>query len=121
MLGIEATINQHVAFIKPRSQELDTEYLCYLLEHAYEFLRSDSDGAGSTKGAITCGQLANMKIPIPPNGEQIDICTRIRQSLDVSMPLRAEIQCSLDLLIERRSALITSAVIGQISLGVTIQ
>ncbi|WP_293005706.1 restriction endonuclease subunit S [Nitrosomonas sp.] len=116
VLGIEATINQHIAFIKPRSQELDTEYLCFLLGHAYAFLRSDSDGAGSTKGAITCEQLANMKIPVPPSGEQIDICTRIRQSLDVSKPLRAQIQCSLDLLTERRSALITAAVTGQIPL-----
>ncbi|BAO82858.1 restriction endonuclease S subunits [Serpentinimonas maccroryi] len=114
VLGIEATINQHVAFIKPRSQKLDTEYLCYSLGHAYAFLRSDSDGAGSTKGAITCEQLANMKIPVPPSSEQIDICTRIRQSLAVSKPLRAEIQRSLDLLTERRSALITAAVTGQI-------
>ena len=116
VLGIEATINQHVAFIKPRSQEIDAEYLCYLLGHAYAFLRSDSDGAGSTKGAITCEQLATMKIPVPPSGEQGDICSRIRQSLAVLKPLRAEIRRSLDLLTERRSALITAAVTGQIPL-----
>lgn len=116
VLGIEATINQHVAYIKPRSQELDTEYLSYLLGHAYTFLRSDSDGAGSTKGAITCEQLSNMKIPVPPISEQIDICSRIRQSLNVSKPLRAAIQRSLDLLTERRAALITVAVTGQIPL-----
>jgi type I restriction enzyme S subunit len=114
VLGIEATINQHVAFIKPRSQELDTEYICYLLANAYAFLRSDSDGAGSTKGAITCEQLANMKIPVPPSSEQIDICSRIRQSLEVSKPLSADIQRTLGLLTERRSALITAAVTGQI-------
>ncbi|MCC5865208.1 MAG: restriction endonuclease subunit S [Wenzhouxiangella sp.] len=116
VLGIEATINQHVAFIKPRSQELDTEYLRFLLGHSYAFLRSDSDGAGSTKGAITCEQLSNIKIPAPPSSEQVDICTCIRQSLDVSRPLRAEIQRTLELLTERRSALITAAVTGQIPL-----
>lgn len=116
VLGVEATINQHLAFIKPRSPKLDTEYLCYLLGHAYNFLRSDSDGAGSTKGAITCEQLANMKIPLPSINEQIDICSRIKQSLKVSKPLRSHIQRSLDLLIERRSALITAAVTGQIRL-----
>lgn len=115
VLGIEATINQHLAFIKPRSQELETGYMCHLLGHAYAYLRSDSDGAGSTKGAITCEQLANMKIPVPPRDEQIAICTRIEQSLDVSLPLRTEIQSSLDLLAERRTALITAAVTGQIS------
>lgn len=116
VLGVEATINQHLAFIKPRSPKLDTEYLRYLLGHAYKFLRSDSDGAGSTKGAITCEQLANMKIPVPSSSEQIDICIRIKQSLEVSKPLCSQIQRSLDLLIERRSALITAAVTGQIRL-----
>lgn len=117
VLGVEATINQHLAFIKPRSPKLDTEYLRYLLGHAYKFLRSDSDGAGSTKGAITCEQLANMKIPVPSSSEQIDICIRIKQSLEVSKPLCSQIQRSLDLLIERRSALIIAAVTGQIPLN----
>jgi len=117
VLGIEATINQHLAFIKPSTQALGTDYLCHLLGYAYAFLRSDSDGAGSTKGAITCEQLANMRIPVPPRVEQIEICARIGQALDVSMPLRSKIQGLLDLLTERRSALITAAVTGQIQLG----
>lgn len=116
VLGIEATINQHLAFIKPRKQALGTDYLCHVLGHAYAFLRSDSDGAGSTKGAITCEQLANMKIPVPPVGEQVEICARIGLALDVSMPVRSKIQRSLDLLTERRAALITAAVTGQIPL-----
>jgi type I restriction enzyme, S subunit len=57
-----------------------------------------------------------MKIAVPPGNEQIDIRTRIRQSLDVSKPLLSDIQISLDLLTERRSALITAAVTGQIPL-----
>ncbi|HRC73109.1 MAG TPA: restriction endonuclease subunit S [Candidatus Competibacter sp.] len=116
VLGIEATINQHLAFIKPRTQELDSDFLCYLLGHAYAFLRSDSDGAGSTKGAITCEQLATMKIPVPPGLEQFKICNRIRSLFDISKPLHTLIQRSLDLLIERRAALITAAVTGQIPL-----
>jgi type I restriction enzyme S subunit len=114
VLGIEATINQHLAFIKPRTQKLDTNYLGNMLGHSYAFLRSESDGSGSTKGAITCEQLANMKIPVPPRSEQIEICARIRQSLDVSETLRLEIQRSLNLLTVRRAALITAAVTGQI-------
>ena len=114
LLGIEATINQHLAFIKPHDQRLHTDYLRHLLGHAYAFLRSDSDGAGSTKGAITCEQLANMKIAVPPSSEQSAICARINQSLDVVKPLQLEIQRSLYLLKERRAALITAAVTGHI-------
>jgi type I restriction enzyme S subunit len=116
LLGIEATINQHLAFIKPRTKALHTKYLRYILGHAYAFLRSDSDGAGTTKGAITCEQLANMKIPMPPVREQLGICSSIENSLEVSEPLRSEILRSLNLLTERRAALITAAVTGQIPL-----
>lgn len=116
LLGMEATINQHLAFIKPSPQQIDTEYLYYLLGHAYVFLRSDSAATGSTKGAITCEQLANMKIPVPPIDEQIAICSKIEKTLVVSTPLRLEITKSLDLLAERRSSLITAAVTGQISM-----
>lgn len=121
VLGIESTINQHLAFIKPRTQRLNADYLYYLLGHAYSFLRSDSDGAGSTKGAITCEQLANLKIPVPLCEEQAEICKKIRHSIDNFIPLRSEIQRSLDLLTERRAALITAAITGQIPLEEMIQ
>lgn len=116
VLGMEATINQHLAFIKPSSQQIDATYLYFLLGHAYAFLRSDSDGAGSTKGAITCEQLANVKIPVPPIDEQIAICARLGQSLRASSPLHAEIKKSIGLLAELRSSLITAAVTGSISM-----
>ena len=116
LLGIEATINQHLAFIKPHSQQIEPDYLCFLLGHAYPFLRSDSDATGSTKGAITCELLSNMKIPVPPIDEQNDICTRIEKTLEVTRPLRSEIKRSLNLLAERRSSIITAAVTGQIPL-----
>jgi type I restriction enzyme S subunit len=57
-----------------------------------------------------------MKIPVPALDEQVEICGRIRQSLDVSEPLLVEIKRSLELLAERRTALITSGVTGQIPL-----
>jgi type I restriction enzyme S subunit len=114
LLGIEATINQHLAFIKPYSQQIDVSYLHFLLGHSYSFLRSDSAGAGSTKGAITCEQLANIKIPVPPIEEQIAICSHLEKSLGISLPLHAEINKSIALLAERRSSLITAAVTGQI-------
>lgn len=64
-LGVEATINQHLAFIKPRTQELNTDYLYYLLGHAYAFFEAIVM-VGSTKGAITCEQLENIKYLFRP-------------------------------------------------------
>ena len=57
-----------------------------------------------------------MKIPVPPSDEQSGICARIQGSLDIALPLEAQIQRSLKLLQERRAALITAAVTGQIPL-----
>jgi type I restriction enzyme S subunit len=114
LLGIAATINQHVAYIKPFSQGLDILYLSALLECAYNFLRSDSDGAGSTKGAITCEQLANLKIPVPPRVEQKEITVAIRSYREGTSKIRQALQQSIVLAKERRAALIAAAVTGHI-------
>ena len=117
ILAIDATINQHLAYLKPRNGRLLAEFLRMVLVHAYGFLRSDSDGAGSTKGAITCEQLSNTKVPVPPISEQHLICSYIDRFQAKAAPLRAAISASLDLLRERRAALISAAVTGQIPLA----
>ena len=114
VLRIAATINQHLAYIKPFFQGLDVQYLSALLEYAYNFLRSDSDGAGSTKGAITCEQLANLKIPVPPYLEQKLIAESISNHQESSFKICEALQQSIVLAKERRAALITAAVTGQI-------
>lgn len=110
VLAIEATINQHLAYLKPKDDRIVPEYLRAVLAHGYTFLRSDSDGAGSTKGAITCEQLANTKVPVPPPTEQAAICAHIDRFQRRIEPLRVGIAASLSLLSERRSALISAAV-----------
>jgi type I restriction enzyme S subunit len=113
VLTFEATINQHLAYLKPRLGAADCLYLSYLMDAAYLFVRSDSDGAGSTRGAITCEQLGNLRIPLPPLKEQQAILHSIRagtERFDVIAVSAAE---STRLLKERRSALITAAVTGQ--------
>ena len=114
VLAIKATINQHLAYLKPRDERLHTDYLRAVLAHAYAFMRSDSDGAGSTKGAITCEQLANMKVPLPPSDEQQVIVSYIQKFRETAEPLHLSIRTSLSLLRERRSALIAAAFMGQI-------
>ena len=115
-LMIEATINQHIAYLKPTSENLCIEYLRRFLDAAYDWLRFDSEGVGSTKGAITCEQLANTKIALPPLSEQEFIISAIRRQSERLDRLTQKTQRSIDLLKERRSALITAAVTGQIDL-----
>lgn len=115
-LVIKATINQHIAFLKPKPQKLLIEFLRMFLDASYGWLRFESDAVGSTKGAITCEQLGNTKIPLPSLVEQQEIIDQTRQKLSRIDRLSEKTQHSIDLLKERRSAFITAAVTGQIDL-----
>lgn len=114
MLLFESTLSQHLAALKPRDGRLDAHFLKRVLEMAYTYLRRDSDAAGSTKGAITCEELGNFKISCPPESEQqaiVDYTTRVASQFHI---LTAEATRAIDLLQERRIALISAAVTGQI-------
>jgi type I restriction enzyme S subunit len=113
-LRIESTINQHLAFLKPNCGVCDVEYLRRVLDLAYHFLRIESEGAGSTKGAITCEQLANLRIPIPPVEEQENIVGHLNQRLIRDANLISNIFKSIEGLREYRTALISAAVTGKI-------
>lgn len=115
ILGIQATINQHLAYVKPTS-EAECPFLCLALNNAYNFMRSESDGAGSTKGAITCEQLGNVSLPVPPLEEQRAIVAHLAAERERTAGLEAALRESIHLLHERRRALITAAVTGQIAL-----
>jgi type I restriction enzyme S subunit len=80
---------------------------------AYVYLRRDSE-AGSTKGAITCEQIGNLKIALPPPTEQREINSYVDRVSKEFDTLTAEAQRAIDLLQERRTALISAAVTGQI-------
>lgn len=113
-LSFTATVNQHLAYIKPDVRQLSVAFLLRCLEAAYDQLRTESEGGGSTKGAITCDQLGRLRIPVPPPAEQEDIAAFLDvgcRKLDV---LSAQAEHAIALLKERRNALIAAAVTGKI-------
>jgi type I restriction enzyme S subunit len=121
-LAFEATINQHVAFVKPNPNpnRMIVEYLRRVFDMAYQYLRDDSDGGGSTKGAITCEQISGLPIPVPNIEEQRLIAAYIDSNATRLDALIQKTEHSITLLKERRSALITAAVTGQIDLRETL-
>lgn len=110
--GIECTISQHVAAVQTHGG-WDSRFLYYALDAEYRNLRSDSESAGSTKGAITCAMLSQYRVPLPPLDEQI----RIAGELDVAAArvdaMLAKVADLKTLLLERRAALITDVVTGK--------
>jgi type I restriction enzyme S subunit len=119
MLLVEATINQHVAYLKPISTSIDVFFLRRVFDMAYVYLRRDSEEGGSTKGAITCEQIGNLKIAIPPQSEQKEINSHVDRVSKEFDTLTTEAQRAIDLLQERRTALISAAVTGQIDVRKT--
>lgn len=114
VLRIEATINQHLAFIAPDSRLADGEFLRAALASRYQVLRFLSEGTGSTKGALTCEQLKQFKVPLPPLSEQRAIVEHIDRETAKLDALTAKVRSAIERLREYRTALISAAVTGQI-------
>ncbi|MBM4343416.1 MAG: restriction endonuclease subunit S [Deltaproteobacteria bacterium] len=117
VLSIEATINQHIAFVAPDPPLLDAWFLRWTFYRAYDYLRSISDDAGGTKGALTCEDVAGLNIPLPPPDEQRTIVAHIARETAKLDAVRAATERTITLLKERRSALIAAAVTGQLDVG----
>lgn len=113
-LAFAATLNQHLAYIKPFEDRLTEPYLLWALEAAYLHLRTESEGVGSTKGAITCEQLGKLLIPVPALAEQLAIASFLNEEATKLDKLQAESERGIVLLKERRTALIAAAVTGQV-------
>lgn len=72
---IETCINQHLAYAQFHSPKIVPDFVLWFMQTRYDFLRSIAHGGGSTKGALTCGFLKTIPIPIPPRAEQEEIAT----------------------------------------------
>jgi len=65
VLKIEATTNQHVAYLATDLSRADPSFVRGYIETQYDFLRQVGGGGGSTKGALTCAFLRSLPIPFP--------------------------------------------------------
>jgi type I restriction enzyme S subunit len=113
ILLYEATVSQHLAILQPQAG-VNASFLKRVLDMAYPYLRRDSEEAGSTKGAITCEALGNFAVAIPSPEEQHHIAIHLSEHSDRVSGLTKAAEIAMDLLQERRSALISAAVTGQI-------
>ncbi len=118
VLSIDATISQHLAFIQPRDR-FRPWFLRWVLVAAYDFLRSISDDAGGTKGALTCEQIANLRVPVPPLNEQDEILSQVTAAVAKTESCQSAVERTISIIKERRAAVISDAVAGKLDLGST--
>jgi type I restriction enzyme S subunit len=104
---------QRVAAITPNSR-LDDEYLYYFLTSEIFKIYVEPDLTGVSVPHISPEQILGFKIPIPDLDEQGKIGRFIKVQLDQMAALFKQTNESVEILQERRSALISAAVTGKI-------
>ena len=112
ILGIEACVNQHLAYATILPGAGSPEFFLYYFQGQYKQLRAAGASGGSTKGAITCGFLSQYPVPVPAEAEQAAIVSALAplDSLLRTAKLRAN---ALERLF---SALLTRLMTGELRL-----
>lgn len=90
------------------------EYYCYWMNSLPAQCYFSLEGWGTAQVNISVPILKALPVPIPPTSEQKEIVTYLDREVGKLDTLTAEAQCAIDLLQERRTALISAAVSGQI-------
>ncbi|MEJ1402435.1 MAG: restriction endonuclease subunit S [Candidatus Sedimenticola sp. (ex Thyasira tokunagai)] len=110
-LNIEAAINQNLAAIFP-GKNLESDFLVYVLKHAYEPLREE--GRGGQQDALNCDLVAGFRIPFPPLDEQVALVSYLDKrtnKIDYSLQQLKE---QIEKVEAYRTSLISEAVTGKI-------
>ncbi len=119
LLKEDACCGGDVIVLKP-SKDIDPLFLGYALDSIPSKYQKALMGRGYTVVHIYTEQLRDLIVAVPPSFEQKTIGIALdRQTARIDLIIE-KTQRSIDLLRERRSALITAAVTGQIDLRETI-
>ena len=114
VLGIEATINQHMAFIALKTPRVSSRYLHLYLTAAYTELRTISLSSGSTRAALTCEDIKRFMVALPPRDEQERLLSEVGRKLASVDDAIARTRRQIDLMNEYRTRLIADVVTGKI-------
>lgn len=118
VLGIPAATSQDFACWICDSK-LVPEYLMFVLRA----MRSEFErlAMGSTHQTIYTSDSAAFKTPLPPVDEQHEIVAAIRNNNEAIFAAMDAIRKSIDLLRERRQALITATVTGEMAIPIEVE
>ena len=104
--------------MRPLSKEDTTRFLYYVMMFATKKGVFVAGGNQTTIDHLTASQLNNYKFPFPPIAEQIQIASHLD---DINLKferLISKAEAAVELLQERRTALIAAAVTGKIDVRV---
>jgi type I restriction enzyme, S subunit len=109
--GVEGIINQRLAKMSPDMNAILPEYLALILR-SFEYFKilDEVDSKGAILTHITKEKLLNRELPLPPVTEQRSILSFLQVELGNVDSLIAEQQRLIELLNEKRQAIISHAV-----------
>jgi type I restriction enzyme S subunit len=112
----KALLNQRNAFLRPDLKN-NNLFLYYLLFANY-FLSQFENSIDATgqQPNISTTDISTLRIVMPPKSEQDEICRYLKSQIDAYHALEKEVNLSIELLKEHRTALISAAVTGKIDL-----
>ena len=111
VLEIDSCINQNLAAIIP-SDRISINYLSYVFNCIYEDLREL--GRGGNQPALNCEIVGSLRIPVPPKSEQKLVEQWLSKVIDKIDKIILMASSQIELMQERRTALISAAVTGKI-------
>lgn len=105
----------HVFALRPDRDKLDADYLALLTRSVHGRCYFESTGVKTTNLASTnSSKILGFPIPLPSVGRQRELVKEINQNLERIDQASSAIERQMRLLAERRQALITAAVTGQL-------
>jgi type I restriction enzyme, S subunit len=115
-INLNFLVSYSCVTIKPEPSELSGQYLFYYLKSDAFFQGIKNQINSNTQDNVGIGDLKKVKIVLPNIREQGEIVEWLEDKIAKIDRLSEKSRCSIELLKERRSALITAAVTGQIDL-----
>ncbi|WP_326801005.1 restriction endonuclease subunit S [Streptomyces sp. NBC_01788] len=108
----------HVFALRPESDSLDADYLALMTRTLHGRNYFESTGVKTTNLASTnSNKILSFPIPLPSVTEQRNLAKRAQTALDNIATAGQVLDRQLKVLTERRQALVTAAVIGQIDVS----
>jgi type I restriction enzyme S subunit len=112
--GRQACINQSVALLRVAKAKVNPKFACLALQGGLYQRRMIYEAGGTTIKHIYISRLAKMPMAFPDLDEQGNVVEYLNDRLATFDGLIAEAERAIELLQERRTALISAAVTGKI-------
>ena len=109
-----AYVSQHVALARPSGKLIMSRWIGYVALSRVGQTWFETQSYGGTKIQLSLDDIREMPMLVPPIDEQRDIVTDIEARLAIYVELAEQSQRAIETLRERRTALISAAVTGQI-------